>query len=311
MPSAAPRPAGGVGRLERTAIVEEVLRFAVDPFVAAGVAYDGVSQRFVFGDRHGRKVRVVGERLDEAVDMVRADSAGFGDIHGLAIDTRRGDLWVVSAEPAGGGAVHRLQLISGRPLQRLPLPVAPGESVRPVDLAVASTGAVIVLEQTGRLWLTGAGGAPTTPTAPVARLDVAEATSVAPGREAGVAYVAHAEGILRVELGSGRTTPLEAPSDVRLEGFERLRVHRDGLVGLQADPDGSRRVVRLALRPGGRAIASATVFDLRFEASEGPLGFAVSDDEVSIVTGLGDEPGDATPGGPPSATPRVRRLRLP
>ena len=290
-------------------VVEDVWRFAVDPFVAAGVAYDGVSQRLVIGDRHGRKVRVVGERLDEAVDMVRADSAGFGDIHGLAIDTRRGDLWVVSAGPAGGGAaVHRLQLISGRPLQRLPIPVEPGASVRPVDLAVTPSGTVIVLEQAGRLWLASGSAASV---APVATLDVTEATSVAPSRAADVVYVAHERGILRVDLASGQTTPLEGPPDVRLAGFERLRAHRDGLVGLQADPDGSRRVVRLALRPGGRAVASATVFDARFAASEGPLGFAVSDDEVSIVTGLGDEPSDAGPGGDLPALSRVRRLRLP
>ena len=48
------------------------MRFAVDPFVAAGVAYDGVSQRFVFGDRHGRKVRVVSMPNTSAFDRQEA-----------------------------------------------------------------------------------------------------------------------------------------------------------------------------------------------------------------------------------------------
>ena len=79
----------------------EVLRFSGARFVAAGLAYDAVSHRFVIGDRDGRKLQVVGVGLDHAVDLVRAESAGFFDVQALDIDTRRGDLWVVSADETG------------------------------------------------------------------------------------------------------------------------------------------------------------------------------------------------------------------
>ena len=49
----------------------ETLRFSAERFVAAGLAYDAVSHRFVYGDRDGRKLRVVGVGLDHAVDLVR------------------------------------------------------------------------------------------------------------------------------------------------------------------------------------------------------------------------------------------------
>src|SRR4029079_18631013 len=72
---------------------EDVLRFSTDRFTPAGLAYDAVSRRFVVGDQRGRKLRVVGEGQDHAVDLVRSESAGFYDIRALSIDTRRGDLW--------------------------------------------------------------------------------------------------------------------------------------------------------------------------------------------------------------------------
>ena len=42
--------------------------------------------RFLFGDRLGRKLIVVGEGSNHAVDFVRADSAGFHEISAIEID---------------------------------------------------------------------------------------------------------------------------------------------------------------------------------------------------------------------------------
>ena len=82
----------------------DTLRFSTDRFVAAGLAYDAVSRRFVLGDQQNRKLRVVGEGLDHAVDLVRAESAGFLDVRALEIDVRRGDLWVASSDESRGAA---------------------------------------------------------------------------------------------------------------------------------------------------------------------------------------------------------------
>ena len=119
-------------------------------FTLGGLAYDAVSHRFLFGDRLGRKLIVVGEGSNHAVDFVRADSAGFHDIAAIEIDAKRGDLWVASAAPAdGAGTLHKLQLVSGRPLKSFPV-AADLEPVTLVDLAVTPAGAVLVLDSAGR-----------------------------------------------------------------------------------------------------------------------------------------------------------------
>ena len=88
-------------------------RFSTGAFTLGGLAYDAVSRRFLVGDRLGRKLIVVAEGANHAVDFVRAASAGFRDIAAIEIDDRRGDLWVVSAAP--GTVQERCTSCSWRP----------------------------------------------------------------------------------------------------------------------------------------------------------------------------------------------------
>src|SRR6267378_2479435 len=106
-PRGAPAPAAAPNS-PSTAPALEAVRFSTEGFALGGLAYDAVSHRFVFGDRLGRKLIVVGEGSNHAVDFVRADSAGFHEISAVEIDAKRGDLWVASAAPAdGAGTVHK------------------------------------------------------------------------------------------------------------------------------------------------------------------------------------------------------------
>src|SRR5262249_49722464 len=85
---------------QRTCKSEDVVRLSERSIVKpAGLAYDAASGRFVVGDRRERKLVTVDERSQHAVDLVRSASAGFYDVAALEIDSRRGDLWVVSTEP--------------------------------------------------------------------------------------------------------------------------------------------------------------------------------------------------------------------
>ncbi|MDH4065529.1 MAG: hypothetical protein OEW19_14110, partial [Acidobacteriota bacterium] len=235
---------------------EQPVRFSSDRFVTAGLAYDAVSHRFLVGDRDGRKVRVVGEGLDEAVDLVRAESAGFSSIRALAIDPRRGDLWVVSADTdTDTAALHWLQLVSGRPLKAFALD---GGTVppNPIDLAVTAAGDVLVLDRDGRLarFNRGAGSIE----API-ELGVAGATSVATGASDARVFVAHRDGIALVDLSRRTVTALRAPDGVSLAGFLRLRAYPRGLVGLQSADDGQAHLVRLGLSTNARDVRTATV----------------------------------------------------
>ena len=125
---------------------EEVARFSAEPFVAGGLAYDAVSRRFLFGDVLGRRVIVLGEGSDTTVDLVRAAGARFHDVTALEIDTKRGDLWVAStARDGGAGAIHRLQLVSGRAIAIIESP-SEFQAVRLIDLAIAANGTILVLD---------------------------------------------------------------------------------------------------------------------------------------------------------------------
>jgi len=295
--------------VEASAPMEEGARFTTDRFVAAGLAYDAVSRRYLFGDRDGRKLRVVGEGLDHAVDLVRAESAGFLDVQALAIDTRRGDLWVASGDADGRtAALHKLQLISGRPLRSVSFAVD-DEPVVPVDVAIAADGTVIVLDANGGLHRLPPGASAIER---IARVPAGRATSLAPAED-GVWFVAHESGVSRVDVASGRVAAVGAPPEVSLAAFERIRAHRDGLVGIQADADGTRRIVRLALAGRRRSVQRATIYDTRIASAAGPVFLAVSGDDLSFVT-TGPHTASPTPAGAmPAREPAdvvVHRLRL-
>jgi hypothetical protein len=256
---------------------EEAARFSTEPFAPGGLAYDAVSRRFVFGDAYARRLKIVAEGMHHTVNLVSAPSAGFLDVMALEIDRRRGDLWVVSATASGdAAALHRLQLVSGRPLATVEAAAAL-EPLMPVDVAVTATGTVLVLDRAGQRVL---GLEPNTDTLEVlAPIDVEAPASLAPTAQH-VAYVAHRGGIARLDLTARSAQPLAAPTGLWLGGFERIRWYRDSLVGVQAQADGTRRVVRLALGSGGLAVTAATVLTAPIAAGTGPTCATIDGDDL-------------------------------
>jgi hypothetical protein len=229
------------------------------PFRLAGLAYDAVSARFLFADRLGHKLFVVGEHSNHPTDFVRGESAGFRNIAAIEIDARRGDLWVASSSPADdGGAVYKLQLISGRLLRSFPLSSELAE-VKLVDLAVTAGGTVLALDGAGNQLLVLRPGASALERA--MQLDVREPAAVAAAEDEGAAYVAHRDGLLRVDLRTRTAAPVTAAKGVALDRLERLRRRDRALVAVRVDDDGTRRIVRLALNSTGRRVSRATTLE--------------------------------------------------
>ena len=283
----------------------EVSRFSAAPFVVGGLAYDVASRRLLFGDVLGRRVIVVGEGSDTTADLVRAASAQFQDVTALEIDAKRGDLWVASTAPDGHrGSLHRLQLISGRPLAIVESPSELG-AVRLVDLAIAGNGTILVLDSaTPRVIGLRAG---TKMLTRLMSLDIAAPASIAAADDGRTAYVAHRDGIVRLDLQMQTAAPITAPKGIVLAGFERIRWHRNALVGVQVLPDGSRQIVRLQLNQG-RTVASAALLEASLSRDAGPILATVSGDDLYyLVTQQGvSEPPPAT--GVMNIV--VRRIRL-
>ena len=312
-PTAAPgvksaAPVGTESARFKPARVEEALRFTAERFQPGGLAHDVVSGRFLFGDLHGRKLMIVAEGSTYTVDMVRSDSAGFHDVMAIEIDPRRGDLWVASAVKDGGaGAIHKLQLISGRPLKTFPAP-SELEPVKFSDLAVSPAGAVFVLESLrGQVLVLRPGG---TGLEPLARVDALGPVSLTAAGDEGVTYVAHREGISRIDPKTRTPTAVTARKGLDLGHFERIRWHKNRLVGVQAAADGSRRIVRLELNASGKSVTAATIIDASLPAGLEPTFVALSNDSLAYLT-----ESDASAGQPPSAQPArlefvVRRIPL-
>ncbi len=284
-------------------------RFSTGPFLVAGLAYDAVSRRFVIGDALGRKLIVVSVGSGHADDMVRADSAGFNDIVALEIDEKSGDLWVASsADTSGRSALHRLQLVSGRPLNTYRTAPSIGPT-RLAGLAVQASGNVIALDRAGNRLLALARGSSDMTVAMSLKLPGAKSLAAGDDR---VLYVAHDDGIARVDLRSGAVAALSAPKGIDLRGFDTICAHRNALIGVQTTPAGSRQLVRLNLNAAGRAVKEWAVIDPRVAEAGGSFSLAISGDELYYLAT------DAVNAGPTPSSNRsplakqfvVRRLML-
>jgi hypothetical protein len=252
-------------------------RFSTEGFTPGGLAYDAVSRRFLVGDRLGRRLIAVAEGANHAMDFVRAASAGFRDIAAIEIDGKRGDLWVVSAAPAdGAGTLHKLQLVSGRPLKSFPIG-AGLEPVTLVDLAVTPTGAVLVLDSTGPQVLALRPGG--TAVEHVMKIDAVEPASLAAGGDEGIAYVAHRDGVSRIDLRARTATRVTAPASVSLAHLAQIRWRRRALFAIRVEPDGTHRIIRLDLNANGRAVTKATTFEDPVPLA-GQTFVAISGDEI-------------------------------
>lgn len=261
--------------------VSEAARFPVGRFSPAGLAYDSVSHRFLVGERFERKLIVVGDGATHADDLVRSDSAGFAEISAMDVDARRGDLWVASTAVAGGSAaLHKLQLVSGRPLKAFPI-AADLQPVKFIDLVTTGTGAVLVLDGAGdRLFVLRPGETAITT---FVALNAHDVTSVAAGGDDGFAYVAHDAGLLRVDLRGRTAASVALPKGVSLAHVERIRWYRNTLIAAEAEANGSRRIIRMDLTPTGRAVIRVTPLEA-LPAPSGETFLTISGDELLYLS---------------------------
>ncbi len=280
-PDAAPSAVGG-SPSTASAGIEEALRLPAGTLHPTGLAYDSASARFVVADRQRERLVILDERSHHVVDLVRSSSAGFYDITGFEIDPRQGDLWVVSAESGADDgqratALHKLQLVSGRPLflVRVPDDLLPA---RLEDVAVSSHGAVFVLDTIGKRILRLQPSSRSFAVA--AALDVDRPASIAP-MDDHVVYVAHAGGILRVDASAGTAVPLRGGPDVQLSGFERIRAEGQRLFGIQRLAGGVRRAV--SIRLSGTQATAIDVIASSLIMSD-PSAAALSGDTLYVLT---------------------------
>jgi hypothetical protein len=231
-----------------------------------GLAHDGVSRRFVIADRLAPRLVVVDEVSRHVVPFVSAETSGFLDeLTAVAIDARRGDLWVASASADGSSALHMLQLVSGRALREVKAP-ADGGPFRFVALAVARDGTIVALDGAGSRVCRLRPGARSLDV--VTRVDGGGLTAVT-AAEAGIVYVAGATGLWRVGLASRKAERVRG--SVALDGVDSLAWRAGALLGVQRKGDGYV-VVRVELDASGERARSRTVLATADRPAVGALG---------------------------------------
>ncbi len=311
-PAVPPRPAYGSALVADVALRLETGLDGLDGGDGAtgGFAYDAVSGRYLVGDRDGRKIVVVDEPSRRVADLVRGDSAGFRQLVAMEIDTRRGDLWVLSNDPAVAGetraTVHKVQLIAGRPLARIEPPADAG-SVRFTDLAVTASGAVLVIDAAGqRLFRIDPRATTLTP---VMTLDVPSPAAVTIAGSDEVAYVAHGNGVSRLDMARRRLAPVVSAV---AEGTSISDVwwHDGGLVVMCVEPTGARSLQRWQLDRQGVTVQEIRTVDISLPETPTPVAVTLSGSSLLVLTGQEGQPASAGSGDAAAEGPVVRRVRL-
>jgi hypothetical protein len=265
----------------------EALRFTTPAFTPAGLAYDAVSRRFIVGDRQARKLTVVDEFSHQIANLAGAQATGFGEIGALEIDSREGNLWVVTAAGSeasqGTTTLHKLQLISARALTSFTPPAEAGPA-RFTDVAVTPQGTVLAVDAEGRrvFRLRARGRALEV----AASLGEMTPLSLAPAPD-GVVYVTHGDGIQRVDLESRRASAVSAAPGVSLAGIARIRWHDRKLIGIQRTGAAGHRAVRLTLSRDGRRVTRTDVLDPSIDAAS-PSATCISGDGLYYLAAGAD-----------------------
>ena len=227
-------------------------------------------------------------------ETTSAGTAGFSEIASLAIDAREGDLWVVSSAD-GAASVHKLQLISGRVFFAVRSPK--GTSVRFADLSVTPQSTVMALDDVGRRLFRIRPGSRELEVGWV--IEAPMPVSVAAPSDT-VIYIAHREGIVRIDLASGHERAVRASEGIDLTGFACIRPYRGGLVGVQQISEGVFRIVRITLDANGTRASAVALLDTDVTMTS-PGAASITGDTLYYLS---------TPDGAGSTSTIVKRIRL-
>ena len=266
---------------------------AVPPTIAAPVAmaYDKVSARMIIADDSSGTLKVLSELSGNAMDLVSAGWGGGYHTNALVVDSKRGDLWVVGTRngDAPESVVHRVQLISGRLLYSVPRPEDSG-ATRFAAVALSDATVFVLDAEGGRIFELIPADKTLRQRVSVTQRDLSGLAMASDS----VAYVAHAGGILRIDLATKRSESVKAPAGISLDGIEWIGYFNNSLVAVQRTPDGTMAAVRFRFDRRGRTVTAVDSF-----GAAAAKGAALLGDTFYFVS--------ASPEGPSVARVQVTR----
>ena len=215
----------------------------------------------MFADEGTDTLRILDELAGNVVNLVSPQWIAPYHPTAVAIDPRRGDLWVAAVDdtdPAKPTSkVIKLQLVSGRLLQTIELSESAG-ATRLIGIAISPNG-VYALDAFGRRIFALAPDAkslrvhmPTYGLGTPTGLTVANDTT---------AFVSFATGLARLNLSTRTGVPIPAIGAIDLSGLHSIAARGATIHAIQQEKAGGLQAVRIDLDRAGRAAVKRTVLE--------------------------------------------------
>lgn len=289
--------------------------------LAEDVAYDAKRARYLVSSIQQRRVLAVDARHGHITPFCAPGAGGLWGAYGLALDARRGLLWVSTSAGAecdsfavadsGRTALMAFDLTSAKAVRRVEL-ARTAERQMLGDLTLGPDGTVYASESLGGAVYALAPGSDTLTrlVAPGVFRSPQQPALSADGR---LLYVAdYSRGIGFVDLRSRATGYLPKPYDLASGGCDGLIRHGDRLIAVQ-NGTSPHRILELALSLDGRGITGWRVLEQASARMGEPThGLVVGRDYVWLADSGWDRVGDdgrlSTPAG--ATAPVLMRLPL-
>lgn len=290
--AAAERNRAATAPLERSTVRWEV---GVDSLLPEGVAYDSATGRLFISSLRWKKV-LVRERDGRVHDFVAPGAGGVGCVLGMAIDRRRGLLWVASSDAGpitdypeynGTSALFAFDLRTGEFRYKVELPSAEGGH-QLGDVVVTPKGTIFATDSRAPMIFT-------IPAGPVPRVAAVAASNaplfrnlqgMVPNDDESALYVAdYSQGLLRVDLRSREALPLLPPAGATLLGIDGMVAGGPGRLVAVQNGISPVRVVAIRLDRRGRGVAGVEVLDRPpLDPGEATLAFRSGSEVLYVAT---------------------------
>ena len=236
---------------------------------AEGTAWDRKTRTLFLGSLYKRKIVAIA-RDGAPRDLIVPGQDGIGPVVGIEVDAARRGLWAASmvlqeagipladTTFVGHGLLFHYDVDTGRLRRRYVLRPEAGRRHGFNDLTVLPDGDVYLTDsQAGGVYQAPAGGTGLVEVLPPGTYTFPNGiTRSDDGRRL---FVAHAAGIDRIELPSGRRIRLASRDTLNLGGIDGLAFHRNTLIAHQ--PGWFNRVVRLRLDEAQERVASWAILE--------------------------------------------------
>ncbi len=248
-----------VSRIEKkypvVAVSKITFTVATRDLIPEGLASDAADGSLYMSSVYHRKiVKITSD--GKTADFVAEGQDGLLGVLGIKVDPRDRSVWAAS-ERAGESALLHFNL-NGKTLDKY-LPEGPGKHLFN-DLVVTPQGQVFVTDSEDSSVYTLRPGA-----AKLVRYGLGSRfypNGIALSSDGKTVFVAHAFGIVRMDLNGTAMSELHAPAGISLAQIDGLYFWKGSLIAIQ-NAFGPNRIVRLLLTPEGRAVASGRLLEFR------------------------------------------------